>query len=330
MRTPSPRIPPRRPPPGTTPLLPRSESAEGDFGNPIEAVEPPPTADAPSRISAEAAPTASVQPAEMQEAPIVSETAPVEAIETPAIESLDQAKRPPSRSPRRARSAPPLSAEPEPDLGEAAPTTSIQPAEMREAPIVVGNGAGRGHRDAGRRVRRPGGNAAAVEVAEAGAEPPPTEDEWIEVWRPAPRRRPQPAPRSIPTAPSGEGEAARPPRQVRDPRRRWPRDAAPRPAASAQDAAPAETPAPVAAETPAPAANEEPREASRRDGGAPHRHERGRGRPHKGSRAEEAKASRIGARREGRRQRSGQKRASTPACGYGFAVRQIARAQALA
>jgi ATP-dependent RNA helicase SUPV3L1/SUV3 len=161
----------------------------------------------------------------MREAPIVSEAAPVEAIETPAVESLDQ------------------------------------------------------------------GEAPAVEIAEAGAEPPPTEDEWIEVWRPAPRRRPQPAPRSIPTAPSGEGEAARPPRQVRDPRRRWPRDVAPRPAASAQDAAPAETPAPVAAETPAPMLNDEPREASRRDGGALHRHERGRGRPHKGSRAEEAKAS---------------------------------------
>lgn len=197
-----------------------TESAEGDFVNPIEAVEPPPTPSAePEPDLGEAAPTASIQPAEMREAPIVSEAAPVEAIETPAVESLDQGETP------------------------------------------------------------------AVEIAEAGAEPPPTEDEWIEVWRPAPRRRPQPAPRSIPTA-SSEGEAARPPRQVRDPRRRWPR-----PAASAQDAAPAETPAPVAAETPAPVLNDEPREASRRDGGAPHRHERGRGRPHKGSRAEEAKAS---------------------------------------
>ena len=212
--------------PGYDAAAASTESAEGDFVNPIEAVEPPPTPSAePEPDLGEAAPTASIQPAEMREAPIVSETAPVEAIETPAIESLDQGETP------------------------------------------------------------------AVEVAEVGAEPPPTEDEWIEVWRPAPRRRPQPAPRSIPTAPSGEGEAARPPRQVRDPRRRWPRDAAPRPAASAQDAAPAETPAPVAAETPAPGVNDEPREASRRDGGAPHRHERGRGRPHKGSRAEEAKAS---------------------------------------
>ena len=212
--------------PGYDAAAASTESAEGDFVNPIEAVEPPPTPSAePEPDLGEAAPTASIQPAEMREAPIVSEAAPVEAIETPAVESLDQGETP------------------------------------------------------------------AVEIAEAGAEPPPTEDEWIEVWRPAPRRRPQPAPRSIPTAPSGEGEAARPPRQVRDPRRRWPRDVAPRPAASAQDAAPAETPALVAAETPAPVVNDEPREASRRDGGAPHRHERGRGRPHKGSRAEEAKAS---------------------------------------
>jgi ATP-dependent RNA helicase SUPV3L1/SUV3 len=208
--------------PGYDAAAASTESAEGDFVNPIEAVEPPPTPSAePEPDLGEAAPTMSIQPAE----PIVSETAPVEAIETPAVESVDQGETP------------------------------------------------------------------AVEVTEAGAEPPPMEDEWIEVWRPAPRRRPQPAPRSIPTPPSGEGEAARPPRQVRDPRRRWPRDTAPRPAASAQDAAPAEAPSPVAAEAPAPVVNDEPREASRRDGGAPHRHERGRGRPHKGSRAEEAKAS---------------------------------------
>ncbi|MFZ0210359.1 MAG: hypothetical protein WAL59_30365 [Roseiarcus sp.] len=254
--------------PGYDSAAPSTESAEGDFVNPIEAVEPPPSA-------------------EMQEAAIVSETAPVEAIETPAFESLDQGETAVVEvAEAAAEPPPPLSAEPEPDLGEAAPTMSIQPAEpivSETAPVEA--------------IETPAvesldqGETPAVEVAEAGAEPPPTEDEWIEVWRPAPRRRPQPAPRSTPTAPSGEGEAARPPRQVRDPRRRWPRDAAPRPAASAQDAAPAETPSPDAAETPAPVVNDEPREASRRDGGAPHRHERGRGRPHKGSRAEEAKAS---------------------------------------
>ncbi len=212
--------------PGPDAAANSTESAEGDFADPIEAVEPPPTpSPEPEPGLIEAAPTASLQSAEMRETPIVSETAPIEAIETPAVESLDQGETPD------------------------------------------------------------------VEVAEAGAEPPPTEDEWVDVWRPAPRRRPQPAPRSIPTAPSGEGEAARPPRQARDPRRRWPRDAAPRPEASAQDAAPAETPPAVAVETPAPAANEGPREASRRDGGAPHRHERGRGRPHNGPRAEEAKAT---------------------------------------
>ena len=277
--------------PGYDAAAASTESAEGDFVNPIEAVEPPPTPSAePEPDLGEAAPTASIQPAEMQEAPIVSETAPVEAIETPAIESLDQGETPAVEVAEAGAEPPPPSAEPEPDLGEAAPTASIQPAEMREAPIVSETAPVEA-------IETPAvesldqGETPAVEIAEAGAEPPPTEDEWIEVWRPAPRRRPQPAPRSIPTAPSGEGEAARPPRQVRDPRRRWPRDAAPRPAASAQDAAPAETPAPVAAETPAPVVNDEPREASRRDGGAPHRHERGRGRPHKGSRAEEAKAS---------------------------------------
>ena len=278
--------------PGSDAAAASTEPAEGDFVNPIEAVEPPPTPSADPELDlGEAAPTASIQPAEMQEAPIVSETAPVEAIEPPAVESLDHGETP-AVEVVEAGAEPPLrpSAEPEPSLGEAAPTASIQPAEMQETPIVLETAPVEA-------IETPAvesldqGETPAVEVAEVGAEPPPTEDEWIEVWRPAPRRRPQPAPRSIPTVPSGEGEAARPPRQARDPRRRWPRDAAPRPEASAQVAAPAETPAPVDGETPAPAANEGPREASRRDGGAPHRHERGRGRPHKGSRAEEAKAS---------------------------------------
>ena len=261
-------------------------SPEGDFADPIEAVEPTPSPE-PEPGLVEAAPTASIQPAEMPETPIVSETAPVVAIETPAVECLDQGETA-AVEVAEGSAEPPPSAEPGP--AEAEPTASIQPAEMPETPIVSETAPVVA-------IETPAvesldqGETPAVEVAETGVEPPPTEDEWIEVWRPAPRRRPQPAPRSISTAPSGEGEAARAPRQARDPRRRWPRDAAPRPEASAQDAAPAETPAPVTAETPAPAANEGPREASRRDGGAPHRHERGRGRPHKGSRAEEAKAT---------------------------------------
>ena len=79
--------------PGYDAAAASTESAEGDFVNPIEAVEPSPTPSAEPDLG-EAAPTASIQPAEMQEAPIVSETAPVEAIETPAIESLDQGETP--------------------------------------------------------------------------------------------------------------------------------------------------------------------------------------------------------------------------------------------
>src|SRR5271155_2419756 len=66
--------------PGSDAAAASTESAEGDFVNPIEAVEPPPTA--------------SIQPVEMQEMPIVLETPPVEAIETPAVESLDHGETP--------------------------------------------------------------------------------------------------------------------------------------------------------------------------------------------------------------------------------------------
>jgi ATP-dependent RNA helicase SUPV3L1/SUV3 len=275
--------------PGSDIAVASTESIEGDFANAIEAVEPTPSAE-PEPDLGEAAPTAPIQPAEMQEAPTVSETAPVEALETPHVEPLDQGETPAVESLDQ-RETPAIES---PEQGETPPveslyqgeTPAIESLDKGETPPV--ESLDQGETPA---VESPDqGETPVVEGAEAGAEPPPTEDEWIEVWRPAPRRRPQPAARSIPTAPSGGGEAARPPGQARDRRRHWPRDTASRPEASTQDAA-AETSAPVAGETPAPAANEGPREASRRDGGAPHRHERGRGRPHKGSRAEEAKAS---------------------------------------
>src|SRR5271170_4540880 len=165
--------------PGSDAAAASTESAEGDFVNPIEAVEPPPTPSAEPELDlGEAAPTASIEPAEMQEAPI-SETAPVEAIEPPAVESLDHGETP-AVEVVEAGAEPPLrpSAEPEPSLGEAAPTASIQPAEMQQTPIVLETAPVEA-------IETPAvesldqGETPAVEVAEAGAEPPPTEDEWI-------------------------------------------------------------------------------------------------------------------------------------------------------
>jgi ATP-dependent RNA helicase SUPV3L1/SUV3 len=206
-------------------------------------------------------------------------TAPVEAIETPVVEPEEDGESPPfedvGRSATAAVSETALveaietQAE-EVDLAEGPAVTDLSPVDALETPPV---GA----------METP-----TVEVGEAGAEPPPPEDEWVEVWRPAPRRRPQPAPR--PSAPYAEREAASP-RQARDPRRRWTRDAASSVEASAQDAARVETLASVTTEASLPAASEGPREVARPEGGAPSRQDRGPRRSHKGPRSEPARTS---------------------------------------
>ena len=215
-------------------------------------------------------------------APAVLETALVEAIETPVVEPDEGAP----AFEDVGRGAP--AAVPETALVEASETPVVEDADLAETPAV----AVLTPVDALETPPVDTAETSTVEVGEAGAGPPPlAEDEWVEVWRPAPRHRPQAAPH--PSAPHGEREAATP-RQARDPRRRWTRDAASRPEASAQDAARVETPASVMAETSVPAASEGSREAARPEGGTPSRQGRGPRRPYKGPRAEPANVSEPG------------------------------------
>jgi ATP-dependent RNA helicase SUPV3L1/SUV3 len=244
-------------------------AAEGDLAEPIEAVEAPVVSET---APVEAIDTRVVEPDDG--ATPVPEAALVEAIETPAVEPDDDGEMPAFEDVGRGAATIETPVVEPDDDGETPAVADLAPVDALETPPVDT------------------AETSTVEVGEAGAEPPPpAEDEWIEVWRPAPRRRPQPAPR--PSAPYGERDAATP-RQARDPRRRWTRDAAPRPEASAQDAARVETPASVTAETSLPAASEGSREAARPEGGTPSRQGRGPRRPYKGPRAEPANASEPG------------------------------------
>jgi ATP-dependent RNA helicase SUPV3L1/SUV3 len=265
-------------------------AAEGDLAEPIEASE--------AQVVAESEPVEAVETPAVEpdggETPAfedggrgvtaaVPETAPVEAVETPTVEP-DGGETPafedggrgvtaavPETAPVEAIETPVAG---EVDLAEAPAVMDLAPADALETPTVDT------------------AELPTVEVGEAGVEtPPPAEDEWVEVWRPAPRRRPQPAPR--PSAPHGEREAATP-RQARDPRRRWTRDEAPRPEASAHDAVRVEAPASITAETSLPSASEGSREVGRPEDGTPSRQERGPRRPHRGPRVEPAKASEPG------------------------------------
>ena len=301
-----------------------TESAEGDFVNPIEAVEPPPTPSAEPDLG-EAAATASVQPAEMQEAPIVSETAPVEATETPAFEALDQSETVAVEvAEAGAEPPPPLSAEPEPERSRRGGADDVHPACRADR---LGNGAGRGHRDAGHRVRRTRGNARrrGRRGGRGAAADGGRMDRGV-----APCAASSPAARA----------AVNSNRAVRRGRSR---EAAP--------TSPGPTP-PLAARRGAAPRGFRPRCCARRDAVVRRRRDARSGGERRTARSfptrwRSATSSRarsrasaqgfslrrgqgvgIGARREGRRQRFGQKRASSPACGYGFAVRQITRAQA--
>jgi ATP-dependent RNA helicase SUPV3L1/SUV3 len=104
----------------------------------------------------------------------------------------------------------------------------------------------------------------------------PAEDEWIEIWRPAPRRRPQPAARPVAPARQRDG-VRRPPGHQRDSRRHQSRE----PEAQSGPA----VPAPEAA-----ASGEVAPEASRQESGRP---DRGENRRHrfKGPRPEDGRAT---------------------------------------
>ena len=102
------------------------------------------------------------------------------------------------------------------------------------------------------------------EPVPAEAAPAAAEEEWIEVWRPAPRRRHQPPPRHN-ASPAADG-AARPAWRSRDARRRHGGER--QDAAAAQPQSQAPTSAPEAA---APA-GEGAAEARREDGRSQHRH----------------------------------------------------------
>ena len=165
--------------------------------------------------------------------------------------------------------------------------------------------------------------AAQVETGEAAAAPP-VEDEWVEIWRPAPRRRPSPPRRD---APAGVGEAAgRPARAAHGSRRRHGRDrdaTAPAPAAEGQAAASRpEAPSVVAAE-------EGPREG-RREGAAAHRHGGRRQFAFKGSGNEQGRAAEGGRPPREPNPLASEKGTPCAACGHGFAVRQAAGAQTAA
>ncbi len=135
---------------------------------------------------------------------------------------------------------------------------------------------------------------AGAEPASAPAEPEPAEqeavpgeaaeEEWIEVWRPAPRRRHQPPPRQSSASPAAEG-TNRPAWRSRDQRRHHGGE---RPAAQGQPRAQTHPPAPEAA---APA-GDGASDARREDGQGRRRHEGRRPPPFKGPRKEEARGER--------------------------------------
>jgi ATP-dependent RNA helicase SUPV3L1/SUV3 len=294
-------------------------AAESDLAEPIEAVEAPAVSEtAPGEtietraFESDDDETPASEIVDPGATAAVSETAPVETRETPAFEP-DDGETPAFEDVGRVETAPVEDIETrvaESDNGEppafedvdrgvtaavseTAPVEDIKTRAVEDIdPAEAPAGADLAPVDAHETPPVDAHEAPTIEVGETGAGPqPPTEDEWVEVWRPAPRRRPQPALR--PSAPYGEHEAATP-RQLRDPRRRWTRDPAPRPEASTQDAARVETQASITAETSLPAASEGSREVGRPAGGAPSRQGRGPRRPYKGPPYEPAKAPEPG------------------------------------
>ena len=214
-----------------------------------ETVEPTPPSVAGAEIVATATPEADAKPA-----PATTMTPEPEVV---AVEA-----EPTTRTPE-----PEVDAESAPEVmaveAEPAPATMRTPepevVEVVEVEATPGL-------DSGVEESIPDIESAAVEVVGDAV----AEEDWVEVWRPAPRRRSPPVSR-----PSAQSRAAEPgaPRDDREPRRRRERDSAPR-----AEPAPA---TPVREETPAPApveaaAVEAPREARRHESAGPRRGERDR------------------------------------------------------
>jgi ATP-dependent RNA helicase SUPV3L1/SUV3 len=124
---------------------------------------------------------------------------------------------------------------------------------------------------------------AGLAAVETAGEAAPVEEEWVEVWRPAPRRRPPAV--SRPNAHPRAMDASAP-RDDRDARRRRERDPAPRAAPALQSPAREEAPAPAPVEA---AAVEAPREARRHEPAGPRRGERDRRTGFKGPRSDEGR-----------------------------------------
>ena len=314
--------------PGHDAAAASTESAEGDFADPIEAVEP--RAFGRARAGSRRGGADGVHPAcrNAGSADRLGNGAG-RGHRDAGHQVLDQGETPAVEVTEAGAEAPPPSAEPEPDLGEAAPTASVQPAEMREAPIVS--------------------ETAPVEAIETPAVESLDQGE-------TPRRRDRRGGRGA-AADGGRMDRGVAPCAASSPAARAAVNSnrAVRRGRSREAAAtcPGPTP-PLAARRGAAPRGFRPRRCARRDAGARRRRdarsggERGTARsfptrwrsaassrarsraPAQGFSRRRGQGVRTGARREGRRQRSGQKRASTPACGYGFAVRQITRSQALA
>jgi ATP-dependent RNA helicase SUPV3L1/SUV3 len=227
-----------------------AESAATDRG---EIAEP-----LASELVSDAEPTATAPLMEIDEAFLAAD-------EPSAPESIDAAPvLPLDRAPEAAELLPVAAeaAEPPPEPGEAAADEPSAPENTDAAPVLP--------LDRAPEAAKP--SPVAAEAAEAPPAPEPSEaaapaaeDEWIDVWRPAPRHRPPPPRRG---APAREGDSGRPPREAHGPRRRRGRDraaAAPPPAAEGQAEASSPDSAPVAA------AGEAARE-NRRETPAAHRH----------------------------------------------------------
>jgi ATP-dependent RNA helicase SUPV3L1/SUV3 len=232
----------------TAPVLEFAEvHAEEPPANELAATvaQPPDAAEVVDAAATEDAPEAAE--------PVLADADPDDA--GPAPEAPEAAAASPAAEPAEPASADPADAGPAPEAGEAASAPTTHAPEAAEPALAAAEPA-----DAG-----PAPEAGEASVAW------PAEDEWIEVWRPAPRRRPPPPPPPRRGgAPAGEGEAAgRPPRAAHGSRRHRgrERDAAGRQGAASEVQAGVLSPEASAGA----AASEAPRESRSERTGA-HRH----------------------------------------------------------
>jgi ATP-dependent RNA helicase SUPV3L1/SUV3 len=205
---------------------------------------------------------ASAEPSEAHESEtaVDAETPSVEA--APEPEGIETAQAPEAVEAMTGPEAVEAAAPPPAEI-ESAPSEPAEPSPIEEPPVLE-------PADAGEQVP--------VAEADGSAEASVVvEEEWVEIWRPGPRRRTEPTPRR--SAPDGEG-AARPQRPQRDSRRFQGRD---------RDAAPRQAPDAIA-DASAPAPGEAPREPRRHEGGRAHRQDGRRPHPFKGARNDEGRS----------------------------------------